>query len=81
MAEIEDFENGKQVPKVVNQRIKSFLHNQLCLMDSVEHYRKKILELALEINVDDDTQSCLLEMGHLMVEIGKLQKELIVNAD
>lgn len=77
VAEVEAFEKGKQMPSYVEQRINDTLWTRLRAMDSAEHYRKKILELALEINMENDTKSCLWEMSHLMVEIGKLQRDLI----
>lgn len=77
VAEIECFENGIPMPKYVEQRINDTLWTGLRNMDSIKHYRTKILELALEINVDQDTVSCLKEISHLMVEVGKLQRDIL----
>ncbi len=74
---IEFYEQGKNMASYVETKIKLTLMKLYQDMDSMEHYKKRILELALELNEQDETQFALLEIGHMMVELGKLQMEII----
>ena len=76
---IEFYESGKKVASYVEERIRTALYEEFKNMDSMEHYKKRILELALELNKQDDTKFALLEIGHMITELGKLQMAIIDN--
>ena len=72
-----DFESGKYIPKEDKDVIKSFIRQAFCDMRSIDHYKSRIMELAMEIyetetNFDDQI-NCI---SHMMIELGKLQGEL-----
>lgn len=73
---IEYYESGENVARYVGMDIKQALYEQFKNMDSVTHYKKRILELALEINKQDDADFMVQEIGHMLVELGKLQMEI-----
>ena len=74
---VEFYEEGKNVASYVDERISMTLMKLYQNMDSVTHYKKRILELALELNEQDETKFAILEIGHMMTELGKLQMEII----
>ena len=76
---IEFYESGKNVGSYVEERIRTTLYEEFRNMDSMEHYKKRILELALELNKQDETKFALLEIGHMITELGKLQMAIIDN--
>lgn len=74
---IEFYEDGKKVAGYVEEQIKLTLVSLFQNMDSMTHYKRRILELALELNKQDETKFALLEIGHMMTELGKMQMEII----
>lgn len=76
---IEDFENGTPIPQWYYERIKWAIRNRFNSLSPVEHYRVKILELGIELRDETSTQYALEEIAHMMVELGKLQNELLGN--
>ena len=46
-------------------------------MEPIEHYRKRILELAITLDKEEDKDFVLQEISHMMIELGKLQNEII----
>lgn len=73
------FENGDWISNKDKDMIKTYIRKCFCNMRSMDHYRARILELALELNnpeipASNDQQ---LLMSHMMVELGKLQAELV----
>lgn len=76
---VEFYEDGKKVGSYVEEQIRLTLVRLFQNMDSMEHYKRRILELALEINQQDETKFALLEIGHMITELGKLQMEIINN--
>ena len=76
------FEDGKSIGKAYENKIKTVLNNGFKELNSVEHYKARILELAMEIRNDtSDTSSKenLYRLSHLIVESGKLERELLDN--
>ena len=74
---IEFYEDGKKVASYVERNIQLTLVAMFQNMDSMTHYKRRILELALELNKQDETKFALLEIGHMMTELGKMQMEII----
>lgn len=73
---VEFYEDGKNVAGYVENRIKTVLMQEFQNMDSMTHYKRRILELALELNIQEETKWALHEIGHMMTELGKLQMEI-----
>ena len=74
---IEYYEDGKRVSSYVKDQITKTLVHEFQDMDSVTHYKRRILELALELNQEIVSEYALREIGHMMVEAGKLQMAII----
>ena len=64
-----DYESCKKIQNVIVDTFKN--------MDSVEHYKKRILELALKLNLEDDKDYAMNDISHMIIELGKLQGEII----
>jgi transcriptional regulator with XRE-family HTH domain len=64
-----DYESCKQIQSVIYDAFKD--------MDSVEHYKKRILEIALKLNMEDDKDYAMNDISHMIIELGKLQREMI----
>lgn len=73
---IEAFESGKKISNVEKEKINRYLWKSFQEMDSITHYKRRILELALELNEEYILADAIKEIGHMMVELGKLQMEL-----
>lgn len=73
------FEDGKSIGKAYENKIKSILNDGFKELNSVEHYKARILELALEIRNDTSSKENLYRLSHLIVESGKLERELLDN--
>lgn len=71
------FEDGKSIGKAYENKIKSVLNDGFKELNSVEHYKARILELALEIRNDTSSKENLYRLSHLIVESGKLERELL----
>lgn len=74
---IENFEQGYWTHRYIIDRIKDVCYYGFKDMDEIDHYRARILELAMEIKIDDNPEHAMSEIGHMMVELGKLQRELL----
>lgn len=76
--EVEFYEEGKKTASYINKNIQSTLWDLSKNLDSITHYKRRILELALLINNNqDDVDMMLKDVAHMMVELGKLQMETI----
>lgn len=73
------FEDGKNIRSDFVDKIKKVIDDAFRELDEIEHYKTRILELAYEIRFDDDVKQTLSRTSHLMVEIGKLQRNLVNN--
>ena len=73
------FEDGKSIGKAYENKIKSVLNDGFKELNSVEHYKARILELAMEIRNDTSCKENLYRLSHLVVESGKLERELLDN--
>ena len=74
------FEDGKYIGKTYENKIKSVLNDGFKELNSIEHYKARILELAMEIRNDTSNSSCkenLYRLSHLIVESGKLEREIL----
>ena len=71
------FEDGKKIGRDFESKIKFAIDEGFRELESMEHYRTRILELAYEIAFGDDNTETLQRMGHMMVEVGKLQRSII----
>ena len=74
---VEWFEEGKRIPTWAENNIKVAIRNEFCNLTSIEHYRARILELAIEIRDETEVTYALNEISHMMIELGKLQNELL----
>ena len=74
--DVVNFERGNRISHDAYEGIKAYLKERFCDMSSADHYKARALELAIEINDDPDPQSILNYIGHMIVELGKLQMEL-----
>lgn len=77
---IELYELGIKVDYLIEDKIRNTLVKEFKELDSISHYKKRILELALEINEESWTKSMYQEIGHMIVELGKLQMEITENS-
>ncbi len=73
------FEDGKSIGKTYENKIKSVLNNGFKELTSAEHYKTRILELAIEIKDDDNSKENLYRISHMIVELGKLEREILDN--
>ena len=73
------FEDGNSIGKTYENKIKSVLNNGFKELNSVEHYKARILELAMEIRNDTSSKENLYRLSHLTVEVGKLEREMLDN--
>lgn len=74
------FEDGKYIGKTYENKIKSILNDGFKELNSMEHYKARILELAMEIRNDTSCTNCkenLYRLSHLVVEAGKLEREIL----
>ena len=72
------FEEGKKIGYDKEQKIKEALYHGFYDLPSKDHYKARILELALQINSGDLDQTELLNaISHISIEIGKLQGETL----
>lgn len=70
------FEDGVNVPKNTYEKIKEVLRNEFNSLKPEEHYRARILELAIEIRDEKDAKFNFDYIGHMMIELGKLMAEV-----
>ena len=75
--EIEWYEEGKNIGNEKAERIKQTLRKGFCDLSSIDHYKARIRELAMEISQTDDPKFIMEYIGHMMVECGKLQMESV----
>lgn len=74
---VEFFEKGCNIPRYVSDKIKATIRNEFCEMNSIDHYRTRILEMAIEIKDETNTEYAMQRISHMMIELGKLQNELM----
>lgn len=76
--EIEWFEEGRKIGFEKESIIKQTLYDGFKNLNSKDHYRARILEIALQINSGDlsDIEE-LNALSHAAIELGKLQGELL----
>ena len=76
--EVEFYEVGYNTASYINRNIQGTLWEVAKNLDSINHYKRRILEIALLINNNqDDVDMMLKDIGHMMVELGKLQMDTI----
>lgn len=76
--EIKWFEEGKRIGSEKEAIIKQALYEGFVNLDSKDHFRARILEIALQVNSGDlTTQEELNALSHIAIELGKLQGDLI----
>lgn len=73
------FEDGKSIGKAYENKIKSVLNDGFKELNSMEHYKARILELAMEIRTDTSSKENMYRLSHLVVEAGKLEREILDN--
>ena len=76
--EIKWFEEGRKIGTEKESIIKLALYQGFVNLDSKDHFRARLLEIALQINSEDlSTQEELNALSHMAIELGKLQGDLI----
>lgn len=74
---IDKFENGENIPYCFEVAIKKTIDDEFRNIDSMTHYKRRILELAIQINHEEEVERLLHDIGHMMVELGKAQMEIM----
>lgn len=75
--DIDRFENGLCVDKTIEDKIKSVINTGFKELDAIDHYKTRILELAYEIKYENDNRQMLYRISHMMIELGKLERETL----
>lgn len=75
--DVERFENGFSVDRQTEDKIKSTINTSFKELDSFEHYRCRILELGYEIKYETDRKQLLYRISHMLIELGKLERETL----
>lgn len=74
---IDRFESGERIPRCFEMAIKNAIDSEFTNVDSMTHYKRRILELAIQLNYENETERTLHDIGHMMVELGKMQMEIM----
>ncbi len=74
---IERYEKGEDIPYCFEVAIKQTIDDEFRNVDSMTHYKRRILELALQIQTEEEVERTLHNIGHMMVELGKMQMEIM----
>lgn len=74
---IEFFEKGCNIPGYIRDKIRETIRAEFNNMSSIEHYRTRILELAIEIRDEKNAEYAMQQISHMLIECGKLQAELM----
>lgn len=77
VVDIDRFESGLEIDSEKIVKLKRVIDDGFRNLDTIEHYKTRIMELAYEIRFDQDPKQILQRTSHVMVELGKLQKALI----
>lgn len=72
-----DYENGIWISSEDCEKIKQATYEGFKNVDQVEHYRMRILEIAMELKIERNADFAIREIGHMMVELGRLQMAII----
>ena len=75
--DIEKFENGFGVNRTIEDKIKDSINAGFKELDAVDHYKCRILELGYEIKYETDKTQLLYRISHMMIELGKLERETL----
>ena len=73
------FEDGKNIGREFEEKIKSALNKGFKELSCIEHYKARIMELAIEIRDETSDKESLYRLSHLIVEAGKLEREILDN--
>lgn len=71
------YEEGKSIGRDYEYKIVNALYEGSKELDNIEHYRFRIMELAMKINIQDDKEILLKELAHIAVEANKFQMDVI----
>ena len=77
VSDIEKFINEEYVDTLIYVRIKKTIDDEYRSMTSLDHYKTRIVELALKLSIEEDKDWALNDISHMMIELGKMQSELI----
>ena len=75
--DIERFENGFGVDQKIEDNIKLTINTGYKELDTINHYKCRILELGYEIKYETDKRQMLYRISHMMIELGKLERETL----
>lgn len=76
---IERYESGEMVPRCFEMAIRQAIDDEFTAVDRMTHYKRRILELGIQLNYEQETERILHDIGHMMVELGKMQMEIMDN--
>lgn len=74
---IDFYEEGKNIGRDFEYKITQALYNGTKSLDYLDHYRFRIMELSLMIQIEEDTTALIKELAHLGVEVNKFQMDII----
>ena len=77
VSDIEKFVREEFVEKEIYCKIKEAVDDEYRSMSSLDHYKTRIVELALKLSIEEDKDWALNDISHMMIELGKMQSELI----
>lgn len=75
---IAKLENGELIPdKFMVKTINEYLRNKVNSMDEVQHCCTRTVQLALQLQAEDNIDDALLEVNHMLIELTRVQRELL----
>ena len=73
---VEYFEDGKNVGSHYEKKISNALFTLSKSLSNLDHYRFRIMELALKLDIETDKEVLTKQLAHLLVEAAKFQMDL-----
>lgn len=73
---VEYFEDGKNVGCHYEKKISDALYTLSKSLSNLDHYRFRIMELALKLSIETDKEIMTKQLAHLIVEAGKFQMDI-----
>ena len=74
---IEFYEDGKNIGRSFENKIWNTLYVESKKLGELEHYKFRILELAMKIQLEDNKDILVKNLAHMVAECGKYQMDLM----
>lgn len=71
------YEDGKSIGRDYEKKIVNALYEGSKELDNLDHYKFRIMELALKIGVQEDQEILLKELAHIAVEANKFTMDIL----